>query len=287
MSPVTELHEPEVLDGLETKGVTTLEPPQTPVTEVEDFRLFADVLLEPDNATRRQRRWAATSSVLLQSLIAAVLLIIPLMFTEALPRQQLLTFLLAPPPPPPPPPPAAAAAPIKVVRQSDLSDGRLRAPSRIPQTVQMIKEEEAPPPMVAGAGVVGGVPGGIPGGQLGGVIGGIISSSSNLASVPKLVPETPKRIRISQGVTKGMRIFSPEPKYPQIAQMARVSGEVILAAIISRTGEIENLRVVSGHPLLAPAALEAVRQWRYRPFMLNDQPIEVETTVTVTFRLNE
>ena len=141
----------------------------------------------------------------LQSLLLGTVLIIPLMFTEALPKQQLLTFLVAPPPPPPPPPPAAAA-PAQVVRriESDLMDGRLRTPGRIPQKVQMIREEEAPLPMNSGGGVVGGVPGGIPGGQLGGVIGGIISATSSTAAVPKLaLPARPERIRISQGVTKG------------------------------------------------------------------------------------
>jgi protein TonB len=224
--------------------------------------------------------------VLFQSLLLGVLVIAPLMFTDALPKQQLLTFLIAPPPPPPPPP-AAAAAPIKAVRviQSDLMDGRLRAPSKIPQTVQMIKEDTAPPPLVSGGGVVGGVPGGIPGGQLGGAIGGIISSTAT-ASAPKLaVPEPPKRIRVSQGVTRGLRVFSPEPNYPKIAQSARIQGEVVLAAIISKSGDIQNLTVISGHPLLVPAALEAVRQWRFRPFLLNGEAIEVETTIDVTFKL--
>jgi protein TonB len=96
----------------------------------------------------------------------------------------------------------------------------------------MIREEEAQPPALAG-GVVGGVPGGIPGGQLGGVIGGIISSSSNsTAFIPKLVPV--KRVRVSQGVTQGMCISKIEPKYPKIALGARVTGVVLLKAVISR-----------------------------------------------------
>jgi protein TonB len=287
MSPVTDLHEPEVLQEVQKKGVPRPEAVEATFVEPLSPGFFSDVLLEADSATKHRRRWATTSSVIVQSLILGVLLIVPLMFTEALPKQQLLTFLIAPPPPPPPPPPAAAA-PVKIVRQiqTDLLDGHLRAPSRIPQRVQMIKEEEAPPPMVSGTGVVGGVPGGIPGGQLGGVIGGIISSANN-ASVPKLAaPEPPKRIRISQGVTRGMRIFSPQPAYPKIAQAARVSGDVVLTAIISRQGEIEHLTVLSGHPLLVSAAIQAVEQWRYRPFLLNDQPIEVETTITVSFKFN-
>ena len=136
--------------------------------------------------------------------------------------------------------------------------------------------------------MVGGVPGGIPGGQLGGVIGGIISQTSSLTPVPKLViPATAKRIRISQGVTKGLLIQKIEPKYPRLAMQARIQGQVLLFAIIGKDGDIRQLTLVSGHPVLVPAAIEAVKQWRYRPFLLNGEPVEVETNVTVTFRFSE
>jgi len=209
----------------------------------------------------------------------------PLMFTEALPKQQLLSFLVAPPPPPPPPPPAAAEAASRVIqRVSEISDGHLRTPGKIPQKIQMIKEDEAPPPSFSTGGVVGGVPGGIPGGQMGGVIGGIISSTSNLSAVPKLA--APKRIRISQGVTEGRLIQKIQPEYPTIAKAARIQGSVVLSAVISKTGEIENLVLISGHPMLVPAAIKAVQQFRYRPFLLNGEPVEVETTITVNFQLS-
>jgi len=149
----------------------------------------------------------------------------------------------------------------------------------------MIKEEEAPPPMVATGGVVGGVPGGIPGGQAGGVIGSIISAA-NSAAVPKFVPITPQRVRISQGVTKGLLIHRVEPAYPTLARAARVQGEVVLSAVIDTSGQIQNLQLVSGHPMLVPAALSAVKQWRYKPYLLNGQPTEVETTITVIFTLS-
>ena len=128
------------------------------------------------------------------------MVLIPLIFTEALPKQLSMMTLMAPPPPPPPPPPAAA--PIKIVKQiqTDIVNGALRTPTKIPQKIQMIKEEEAPPPSMAAAGVVGGVPGGIPGGQMGGVIGGIINSTP--VAVPKVA--TPQRIRVSAGVTSGL-----------------------------------------------------------------------------------
>ena len=166
-------------------------------------------------------------------------------------------------------------------------NGGLRTPSRIPQRVEMIRETEAPAPLMTGEGVVGGVPGGIPGGQLGGVIGGIVSSTSHLPALPKLVPEVPKRIRISQGVIAGMVIHKVEPRYPIVAREARIQGEVVLAAVISKEGAIRNLQLVSGHPMLVPAALAAVQQWRFRPFLLNGEPVEVETTHHCDFQVRE
>lgn len=131
------------------------------------------------------------------------------------------------------------------------------------------------------SGVVGGVPGGVPGGQMGGVMGSIIGSAS--APVPKVA--TPSRVRVSSGVTQGMVIRKVNPTYPQIAKTARVQGQVVLQAEISKDGSIENLRVLSGHPLLTQAALDAVKQWKYRPYILNGEPVPVETTVTVIFSL--
>jgi protein TonB len=149
----------------------------------------------------------------------------------------------------------------------------------------MVKEDEAPPPLQAAGGVVGGVPGGIPGGQMGGVIGGIVNATSNLSSVPKFVPVTPQRVRISQGVTKGLLVHRVEPPYPPLAKAARIQGEVQLKAVISRTGQIEDLQLISGHPMLVPNAIAAVKQWLYKPYLLNGQPVEVETTITVIFAL--
>ncbi|HUA14059.1 MAG TPA: energy transducer TonB [Verrucomicrobiae bacterium] len=235
---------------------------------------------------RKRKAFATTTSFILNCIALGILLIMPLVFTEQLPSAQLLTFLVAPPPPPPPPPPAAAQV-QRIVRQIQtdvLNTGQLRTPTRIPRRVEMIKEDEAPPPMAATGGVVGGVPGGIPGGQVGGVIGGIISSTASLATVPKLA--APQRIRISQGVTRGLLVHRVEPTYPPLAKAARVQGEVVLTAVISTTGQIENLQLISGHPMLVQEAINAVRQWRYKPYLLNGQPVEVETTITVIFSLS-
>ncbi len=254
-----------------------------------DKVLFEVSLLDSSVAQRKRRTWSTLLSFVLQLFLIGLLLLLPLWFTDVLPKQQLLTLLEAPPPPPPPPPPAASTpSAAKVVKvTSNIANGRLRTPSRIPSKVQMIKEEDAPPPVAITGGVAGGVPGGIPGGQMGGVIGGIISSSSSLAAVPRLSQPAPavQRVRVSQGVTKGLLIYRVEPAYPPLAKQARIQGVVVMTALIDKGGNVQNLQVVSGHPLLAPAAIEAVKQWRYKPFLLNGQPVEVETTVTVNFHV--
>ena len=91
-------------------------------------------------------------------------------------------------------------------------------------------------------------------------------------------------LRISH-INEGNLIRRVQPAYPPLARSARIQGAVILQAVISRQGAIENLKVLSGHPMLAPAAVDAVRQWRYRPYILNNEPVEVETLITVNFSL--
>jgi protein TonB len=286
-----EIHEPEVQEVKEVRAGrgTAAVLPRTELVlgpALPSRPMFADSLLE--FGMQRKRKFFATStSFILNCLAILLMLAVPLMFTEELPKAQLFTFLVAPPPPPPPPPPAAAEVHVVKQIQTDLlNTGELRTPTKIPQKVQMIKEDEAPPPMNASGGVVGGVPGGIPGGQLGGVIGSVISSTNSLSAVPKFIPAAPQRIRISGGVTKGLLIHREEPTYPPLARAARVQGDVVLSAIIDTNGQITNLQLVSGHPMLVPAAIAAVRQWRYKPYLLNGQPVEVETTITVIFTLS-
>ncbi len=279
---------------IETREQESKAAPQSPLAEhnatlerlmtapVQARPLFADSLLQYQGQKGRQT-WATVLSFAIQCVMLGILLLIPLYFTQTLPKSQLLTFLIAPPPPPPPPPAAQQIAKVVAQVQTDLmAGGQLRTPTKIPSKVQMIREEEAPP-VPTGGGVVGGVPGGIPGGQLGGVIGGIVNSST--AYVPKLQPVVPQRVRISQGVTTGLLIHRVEPTYPTIARAARIQGTVELKAVIDKTGGIQDLQLVSGHPMLVPAAIGAVKQWRYRPYLLNGQPVEVETTITVIFSL--
>src|SRR5580704_6396682 len=242
--------------------------------------MFEDSLIESGGKLKTKRGVWTIFSFILEFILVGVLVLIPLLFTEALPKTQLMTFLVAPPPPPPPP----AAAPIKIVKQvqTDIVNGQLRTPTKIPEKVQMIKEDEAPPPVMSASGVIGGVPGGVPGGQMGGVIGGIISSTP--VAVPKAV--NPQRIRVSQGVTQGMIIRKIQPAYPPLARQARIQGPVVLQAEIGKDGSIQNLRLISGHPMLAPAAIEAIKQWKYKPYILNGEPVEVETTITFNFTLS-
>jgi TonB family protein len=96
-----------------------------------------------------------------------------------------------------------------------------------------------------------------------------------------------QRVRVSQGVSAGLIISKVPPIYPPSARSARIQGSVVMNALISRTGDIVSVNVISGDPMLAPAALDAVKQWKYRPYMLNGSAVEVETTVTVNFTLSE
>src|ERR1700688_1886748 len=284
---VIEIHEPEVQEvNPASRGTAAVLPRSELVLgpPAPERSIFSDCVLE-FGPQRNRKLFATTTSFVVNCLVICVMLAVPLMFTEELPRAQLLTFLVAPPPPPPP----AAAEVKKVVRQIEtdvLNNGALRTPTKIPQKIEMIKEEEPPPPMPASGGVVGGVPGGIPGRQMGGVIGSVISATSSLAAVPKFVPAIPQRIRISAGVTKGLLIHRVEPTYPTLARSARVQGDVVLSAVIDTNGQIQNPQLVSGHPMLVPAAITAVKQWRYKPYLLNGQPVEVETTITVIFTLS-
>ena len=221
-------------------------------------------------------------STMVQMLLLGVMVLIPLIYTEALPKAMLTTFLVAPPPPPPPPPPAAAPV-QKVVRPMAklMQSGKLQAPTSIPKQVTMIKEEEMAPDM--GVGVVGGVPGGIPGGQSGGVLGGIIGGV--VSSLPPPPKAAPARIRQGGNVQQAKLINMVRPVYPPLAKQARISGTVRLHAIIAKDGSVIQLEVVGGHPLLVQSALDAVRQWRYQPTLLNGEPVEVDTTVDVVFSL--
>ncbi len=243
--------------------------------------MFEDSLVESGGRLKTKRGATTMLAFILEVLFLIVLVLLPLIFTEALPTKQLMTLITAPPPPPPPPPPPAAAPVVIKKIQTELDNGQLRTPTAIPKKIQMIKEDE-PPPSAGPAGVVGGVPGGVPGGAAGGVLGSV------LGSMPTAVPRaaTPQRVRVSQGVSQGLLIHKVQPQYPPLARQARIQGVVVLQALIGKDGSIQNLHVVSGHPMLTNSALEAVKEWRYKPYYLNGEPVEVETTINVNFTLS-
>lgn len=255
--------------------------------------MFDQTFVEGTGKTNKS--WTVMLSFVLQIGVIAVLILIPLLNPDVLPKAQLTSFLIQPPPPPPPPPPPAAAAPVKVVkvipRQFDA--GKLMAPKQIPKEIAMIKEDELPPPMAGAVGVVGGVPGGVPGGTAGGVIGGILGSVPSAAPPPPPPPKeepkpaTPQRIRVGGNVQQAKLIRQPRPIYPPLAKQARISGTVRFNAIIGKDGTIQNLTLVSGHPLLVQAATEAVKQWVYQPTLLNGEPVEVVTQIDVNFTLSQ
>jgi periplasmic protein TonB len=231
--------------------------------------------------------WTVFFSFSVQIVAIAVLVVLPLIYYQVLPVATLTALITAPPPPPPPPPPPAAAPPkvVKVIPRQMETD-KLIVPKVIPKTVAKIDEEEAPP----GAGVAGGVPGGVAGGVAGGILGGILNSVPSAAPPPPPPPKKekpPSIVNIGGRVQQAKLIRQPQPVYPQIARQARISGTVELSAIIGEDGRIEQLSVVSGHPLLRQAALDAVKQWVYQPTLLNEQPVKVRTTIDVIFTLGQ
>jgi protein TonB len=230
---------------------------------------------------KTNKPWTVVVSMILQVLLLVILILIPLIYTEALPRAMMSSILLAPPPPPPPPPPPAVVQ-VKIRPTVRLMDaGKLVAPKAIPKEVNIIKEEELPPD--AGMqGIAGGVPGGIAGGSMGGVLGGVIGGGKAAPPPPKVVP---KRVMVGGNVQAARLVNKVQPLYPPLARQTRISGTVKLHAIIGKDGSVQQLVMVSGHPLLVQAALDAVKQWRYQPTLLNGEPVEVDTEIDVIFSL--
>jgi len=246
--------------------------------------MFEDSMIESQKRFKSGRRGATTAlSLALQTLLIGIVILIPLFMTQALPTPRVMTQLAAPPPPPPPPPPPAAKSqPTEAHAQTTrtavvkpLDTNELRVPTKIPDKIVMAQSDVPAAPSVAG--VVGGVEGGVPGGKVGGVLGGVVGAAPTLAA--------PKKVRVSQGVAEGLLTHKVVPHYPPVARQAGVQGSVVLQASISKSGTVQDVQVVSGPPMLAQAAVEAVKQWRYKPYQLNGQPVEVQTTINVNFSL--
>jgi len=242
--------------------------------------MFADSLIDTPWTDRSRRGRTTLISFAMQAAGVGGLLLLPLLYTQGLPQLQLMSALVAPAPPPAPPAPAPAR---NTQASSNLSsDGHVIAPPSVPRQILNIDEPIAPPPVnLNGLGVSGGT--GDPTAR-----NSVLNSIGNgiRAFVPQPPPTTsavPPRV---SRMMEGNLIYRVQPQYPALARQARVQGIVVLRAMISREGRIENLQVVSGPPLLVKSAIDAVLQWRYRPYYLNNEPVEVETQVTLTFTLS-
>jgi protein TonB len=237
-----------------------------------------DELVESNVVKKKTHKsWAIILSTLFQVIVLTILVLIPLIYTQALPKAMLTTLLIAPPPPPPPPPPPTEAPKVVKPVARLIQQGKLMQPRAIPKQVEVFKEAALPPEApVAATGVLGGMDSGLLGG---------LGAGPAVAAPPPPPPKQTQRIKLGGQVQAAKLIAQPQPVYPALARQARIQGNVVLHAIIDKDGRVGELQVVSGHPLLVQAALEAVRNWRYQPTQLNGEPVEVDTTITVSFVL--
>jgi protein TonB len=235
--------------------------------------MFEDSTFESTGRIRtRSRRWMIATFVLNASVLVALILI-PLIYPEALPGK-LMTILLTAPPSPPQEVSRQQEVTRVTRRTSDTIGPQLTVPRQLPKG---LGQETGSETILGDTQLLSmndpiGIPDGNP----------FRSGAANPVK-PVVRPEGPPHI--SSGVAAGLLIQKTLPVYPPIARASRTEGRVELQAIISKFGTIENLHVVSGSPMLQQAAIEAVKQWRYRPYMLNGEPVEVETTINVIFSL--
>jgi len=238
-------------------------------------------------------------SMIFHVVLITVVIVIPLMFPQTIADWQLKTLLVAPPPPPAAalPAPAEAAVPRaaapKAPVQSVRDPGALVVPVMIPKDIAHVIDE----PIAFPSGTAGGVAGGVPGGVVGGVLGGLLASNAgnDIALPPPppppltALPAPPPPPRPSEPVRVGGAVKQPEivklvpPVYPPLAMKARVTGTVVLEATLTTDGRVDNIRLVSGHPMLVNAAIDCVKQWVYEPTYLNGAPVEVILTAIVKF----
>jgi protein TonB len=209
--------------------------------------------------------------------VLIALVIWPLLHPEALPVQIMAALLVAPSPPPPAP--LAQATQPRLQARSELLDDQIQAPSKIHKEIKLDKEAASPPPSMIGVIGVEGMADGARGASLNDLY------SRMGAGLAIVKPSTPRTLSVSSGVMAGNLLDKTLPEYPAIARAARIQGTVVLQATIAKDGTIQNLRVISGPPMLQQAAMNAVRSWRYKPYLLNGEPVEVETTINVVFNL--
>jgi protein TonB len=242
-----------------------------------------------DNHSESHRPWTVAVSFLAQSALVLLAVLIPLITTQPLPTPKWMAVLLAPPPPlgtPASPEPSPKIRATTVAPQQFDTDALL-APTEIPKDIALVIENAAGPPSLpsnldAGVGGPIGVPGGVPYGIL--TPRKVQPPPPPPPAVPP-EPIIPQFVRISSKVQGAKLTHRVVPDYPAIAKQAGISGVVKIEAVIARDGSIKKLKALSGHPLLIKPALEAVQQWRYRPTLLNGEPVEVFTQIEVRFVL--
>jgi protein TonB len=248
-------------------------------SSLQEGDLFYDSLVVSGPNTRRRNPWAAVGSVGLLSLLLLSLVVIPLFHTDTLPMRETLTMLYVPP--------AAAASSVRSLPVPRSTSRSTRTNVRIPIAVHTTQEAPPSPPVDTAGGLVGGVPGGVVGGIPGGVLSEVLRSTGSAPVLAKTPAPTPKRIRVPAQVAEANLIYDVTPKYPPEAGRKRIEGTVVLMAVIGKDGTVRDVRVENGLPLLAQAAIDAVKQWRYRPYLLNGEPVEVDSHITINFTLSE
>ncbi len=246
-----------------------------------EVSMFESVKLETD---RGGIRYAASLlvSLVVHAVILCALVLVPLVFFNVLQAQELLTFLIEPPQPPPEPPAIKPPAPIAAAAQRPISNVQYGAPRVIPDGIP-VADDTDPGPVIPNFALL----------QIPNIDGpGQASAKSFVGLVPELpkLPEPPKPqqrtpIRVAS-LEQSKLIYKVNPAYPPLAVKAHVQGTVILEAVIDEEGGVSTLKVLSGHPLLLDAAIQAVKQWKYSPTIMNGEPVSVIATVTVVFRMN-
>lgn len=228
---------------------------------------------------RSRRGLTALTSFTLQALAVSILLVLPLLRPQGVPLLRQLST------------PVSLGQPLgePVVARSRTGESNSatfnakgviwKTPSRIPKTVSSDSGGASSDAGAAGPGILGSVARGDENDLRNLLLGGSRPVVPAVRPVATVAP-----LRVSH-MSEGNLIRKVQPAYPPLARGARIQGAVLLQALISRQGDIINLKVLAGHPMLVPAAIEAVRQWRYRPYVLNNEPVEVETQITVNFSL--
>lgn len=241
--------------------------------------MFEDSLVESGGRLARRNPWTTAFSFAVQIFAGVILILMSMIYTEGLPAQKLLSVLEAPVPPPP-----AAAEPesrpvARATKQtSELNRGVLIPPHEIPAHIKIVNDETPPGNPLINSQV------------------GVFNSTGEGASnsvLPDVLRSTPvaiatvrvNKVRVSSGVAQGLLIRQVKPEYPALARQARIQGTVMLQATIGKDGTVQNLRVISGHPMLTAAAITAAKQWLYKPYSLDGEPVEVETQINVIFTL--